>query len=54
MGIKLMSAVIKLKNDRFEEYTRQISALTDYSLWKSTNYLKKPQQCSPPSTNTDA
>lgn len=52
---QLKQALIKIKNDWFEEYTRGLSAteITDYSLWKATKYLKRPKQYSPPLKNID-
>ena len=44
-----------MKNDWFEEHTKGLSPneATDYSLWKSTKYLKRPKQHIPPIRNED-
>lgn len=44
-----------IKNERFQEFTSKLSPTeaSDYSLWKATRYLKRPQICIPPILKND-
>jgi hypothetical protein len=52
---QLKRLLYKIKNDRFQEYTANLSPTeaSDYSLWKVTKHLKRPQVCIPPISKQD-
>lgn len=52
---ELTKTLSDLKNERIKEYLESLTATeaTDYSLWKATRKLKRPQQRNPPIRDDD-